>query len=223
MRQLPRNVKPVDAGEVEDALNRGRSLALLDVREPADYARAHLPGAANLPSGYVRERAERLVPDADAPLIVYGEDDHDERAVEAARQLVHLGLGEVHVLAGGAKRWASDDRRVEHGGFAPAAGADGAALGDSPEEQVVREQSGVVGGAGRTTGEAPEALAVDSARDEILVERRELVGGVAEHWRLGDGEHVVRFTPSGPGVPSETHVPGTQTGNPIGWFERSRN
>lgn len=202
-------------------MNRGRPLALIDVREPADFARGHLPGAANLPPQDVRERAERLVPDDSAPLIVYGEDDNDERAVEAARRLVDLGTGELYVLAGGAKRWVSDDRRIERGGFAPAPGAGGAALSEPPEQQVVREYGGTVGGAGRRTGERPQAVAVDSERGEILVERREFDDGVAEHWRLGDGEHVVRFAPTGAGVPSETHVPATNADDPIGWYERT--
>lgn len=92
-----------------------------------------------------------------------------------------------------------------------------------PEQQVVREHAGTAGDAGRSTGPAPEALAVDSERGDILVERRELDDGVAEHWRRGDGEHVVRFEPSGPGVPSSAHVPGTQEHDPIGWFERTRS
>lgn len=70
--------------------------------------------------------------------------------------------------------------------------------------------------------ERPSALATDTRTGRILVERRELDDGVAEHWRIDDGEHVIRFTPSDGGGPSETHVPGTQEDDPIGWFERDR-
>lgn len=75
---------------------------------------------------------------------------------------------------------------------------------------------------GTTRDETPSAIETDTERGSILVERRELDDGVAEHWRHDDGEHVIRFLPSGRSGPVERHVPGTVEDDPIGWFERSR-
>ena len=67
-----------------------------------------------------------------------------------------------------------------------------------------------------------EALAVNTRVGAILVQQRALDGGVAEHWRIDDGEHVIRWVPAGFGGPTEHHVPGDSTNDPIGWFERTR-
>lgn len=71
----------------------------------------------------------------------------------------------------------------------------------------------------RETEGGNEALATDTRRGEILVERRTYDEGIAEHWRRDDGEHVVRFTLAGNGTTRTHHVPGEQAGDPFGWFE----
>ena len=42
----------------------GQGLVLLDVREPAEYERGHLPGARLIPLGQLADRARELDPSA---------------------------------------------------------------------------------------------------------------------------------------------------------------
>ena len=43
----------------------------VDVREPDEYAVGHIPGAKLLPLGEVMSRAAEVLPDKDAPWLVY--------------------------------------------------------------------------------------------------------------------------------------------------------
>ena len=77
------------------------SLTLLDIRQPAEYERSHLPGAVHIPVGSLLERLGELNPGL--PTIVYCSGGMLSRA--AAGLLVHAGFGEVHPLRGGLDAW----------------------------------------------------------------------------------------------------------------------
>jgi rhodanese-related sulfurtransferase len=44
---------------------------LVDVLSPESYATRHIPGAINLPVADIPRRAPEVLPDRDAPIIVY--------------------------------------------------------------------------------------------------------------------------------------------------------
>lgn len=70
------DIPVVEAGDVQAALRDGRSV-VVDVRTAAEYARAHVPGAINVPAAEViamvgvRGGAPRLPPDRSTPIIFY--------------------------------------------------------------------------------------------------------------------------------------------------------
>jgi len=76
--------------------------ALLDVRQPGEYEKEHLPGALLIPLPQLESRLAEL--DADKPLIVYCAVGGRSRA--AAEMLLGRGFKEVSSLAGGIKAWA---------------------------------------------------------------------------------------------------------------------
>jgi rhodanese-related sulfurtransferase len=55
--------------ELEDAIARGRSPVIVDVRSPEDFRGGHIPGAVNIPSGELEARAGEL--DPSAPTVFY--------------------------------------------------------------------------------------------------------------------------------------------------------
>jgi rhodanese-related sulfurtransferase len=66
LRGLLQIVPTVTAAELRRELEgaEGAGLVLLDVREPAEYARGHLPGARLIPLGQLADRAGELDPAA---------------------------------------------------------------------------------------------------------------------------------------------------------------
>ncbi|WP_394696938.1 rhodanese-like domain-containing protein [Pseudoxanthomonas japonensis] len=96
-----------------DRLVAQRSGIVIDVREPAEYAQGHLPGAINLPRGVLEFQihahpamacttSEALaVPDRDVVLYCLT----GGRSALAAESLQSLGFTRVRSLAGGLIAW----------------------------------------------------------------------------------------------------------------------
>ena len=63
---LLQQVRGVTAADLKRELDgpAGASLVLLDVREPAEYERGHLPGARHIPLGQLAARSHELDPAA---------------------------------------------------------------------------------------------------------------------------------------------------------------
>ena len=94
-------------------LDRGSTLALLDVREHAEYNAAHIPGAGSLPRRLIEFRLMRLVPCPAAQIVVC--DDDGNRAWLAATTMERMGYARVAVLEGGVNAWASRGLPTEWG------------------------------------------------------------------------------------------------------------
>ena len=75
---------------------------LVDVREPGEWAIAHLPGAHLIPKGELAERVDELT--RAAKVVVYCRSG--VRSAEATRFLLDLGFSNVRTLHGGLNAWA---------------------------------------------------------------------------------------------------------------------
>ena len=73
-----------------------RTLYLLDVRDPAEYAAGHLPGAVSAPGGQLVQATDQYVGTLGARLILV--DDKEVRAVMTASWLKQMGWRDVFVL-----------------------------------------------------------------------------------------------------------------------------
>jgi hydroxyacylglutathione hydrolase len=80
---------------------------VLDVRQDAEYAAGHLPGAAHVELGTLTDRPALPA----GPLAVIC--GHGERAMTAASLLARRGRHEVTVVDGGTSAWADAGRRLE--------------------------------------------------------------------------------------------------------------
>jgi len=92
-------VKPVDVRTLKrwQAEAGERTLYLLDVRDPAEYERGHLPGALSAPGGQLVQATDQYVGTLGARLVLL--DDAGVRAVITASWLMQMGWREVFVLA----------------------------------------------------------------------------------------------------------------------------
>lgn len=87
--------------DVKNKLDRQDDFCLLDIREPEEYAIAHIKGATFIPMGTIPSRLQEL--DADAHIIVYCH--HGMRSARVAGFLQQQGFTKVQNMAGGIDAW----------------------------------------------------------------------------------------------------------------------
>lgn len=75
-----------------------RTLYVFDVRDPAEYATGHLPGAVSAPGGQLVQATDRWIATLGARVVLT--DDTEVRATMTAHWLIQMGW-DAHVLAGG--------------------------------------------------------------------------------------------------------------------------
>lgn len=88
--------------ELQGKLNSKASFTLLDVRTLDEYNAGHIPAAVLLPYDEIAQKAEKLLPEKDAEIIVYCRSGR--RSAIAADELRKLGYTEVKDF-GGISRW----------------------------------------------------------------------------------------------------------------------
>lgn len=87
---------------------------VLDVRTPAEFREAHIPGSTNVPLGDLRRRAATLL-GPEAPKCVALVCRTGQRAAAACEQLKRQGHADVHVLEGGLASWLEAGLPVDRG------------------------------------------------------------------------------------------------------------
>jgi rhodanese-related sulfurtransferase len=91
----------------------GDNVALIDVREVAEYNLAHIAGSCSVPRRLVEFRLQGLVPWYGARTVVC--DDDGVRAWLAAATIEKMGYSDVSVLTGGLNRWVTEGHGTEWG------------------------------------------------------------------------------------------------------------
>lgn len=103
----------VDADTLTAMLAGQAGPVLLDVRSPAEFESAHIPGAINIPvdvlAGQAREVHDRL----SGPVVLICQ--AGPRAVQACQHLRAAGFDDAVVLEGGMSRWDNGARPVRRG------------------------------------------------------------------------------------------------------------
>jgi len=125
--QRVREIKPWD---LRDALRSEPPPLVLDVREPAEFARARIPGSLNVPRGVLEQACEwdhdetvpELVTGRSRPIVVVCRSG--KRSVLAADTLQQLGFTNVASLAMGMRGWNDFDQPVADAEGRPVDGDD---------------------------------------------------------------------------------------------------
>jgi len=97
----------VTADEVQDELDAGKELVLLDVRDPHEYEITHIDGAKFIPLGELPARLDEL--DDHADVVTYCH--HGARSLKALEILKAAGFAKVRSLRGGIDAWAVNVER----------------------------------------------------------------------------------------------------------------
>jgi thioredoxin len=105
---LPRSLGALKPQEVFELQRRGQ-ISLVDTREPAVFARAHLPGAVNMPLGELEGRLAELHMLVGAPVVYCRSGDQTK---ELAAKLAAGGTP-VSFLEGGVLGWEASGFELE--------------------------------------------------------------------------------------------------------------
>ncbi|MGL5259679.1 MAG: rhodanese-like domain-containing protein [Lachnospiraceae bacterium] len=99
------NYITIDSMKAKEMIDNNTNAIVLDVRSQAEYDEKHLPNALLLPDTEVLEKAEEVLPDKDALILVYCRSG--TRSKKAAAALVSLGYTTVYEF-GGIQDWPYD-------------------------------------------------------------------------------------------------------------------
>ena len=94
-------VETIDRDRLNEWQNEagGRTLFLLDVRDPDEFAAGHLPGSRSAPGGQLVQATDFQIGVPNGRIVLI--DDNGVRATMAAHWLVQMGYRDVSVLEGG--------------------------------------------------------------------------------------------------------------------------
>lgn len=111
-------IREIGAAEAAEAIRNDPKTLVLDVREPAEYAHEHIPGALNVPRGLLEPKADLDYPgreprlaDRTQPIIIHCASG--ARSAFAADVLRVMGFSDVKSMAGGIQAWKEKGLPVE--------------------------------------------------------------------------------------------------------------
>jgi rhodanese-related sulfurtransferase len=106
-------VKECTIADVKARLDRGEAFHFLDVREDGEFAVDHARGARHLGRGVLERDVENLIPDKQAPIVLYCGGGF--RSALAADNLQKMGYRNVISMDGGMRAWREAGYPVEKG------------------------------------------------------------------------------------------------------------
>ncbi|MDH6194795.1 rhodanese-related sulfurtransferase [Mycobacterium frederiksbergense] len=103
----------IDATELRELRNTGTGPRLIDVRTPAEFETAHIPGSYNVPLDVLREHRDEIANHLDEDIVLVCRSG--QRATTAGEALHNIGLTNVRILAGGMNTWQERGFNVRRG------------------------------------------------------------------------------------------------------------
>ena len=103
----------LDVETLADWLSRTDAPRLLDVRTPAEFGTAHIPGSYNVPLDLLREHRDELRQHLEDNVVLVCRTGN--RAGQAETLLAAAGLPNLHVLEGGVTAWEKSGAPLRRG------------------------------------------------------------------------------------------------------------
>ena len=103
LASLRGSIPEIQPDEVQEFIEDEEEFILLDVRDSDETRGGQIPTAQHLPKGFLEIKAESMIPDKDAKLVVYCAGG--VRSLFAAEALQKMGYTDVSSMAGGYGRW----------------------------------------------------------------------------------------------------------------------
>lgn len=96
-------ITEVTPEQVQAERDSGADFALIDVREPSEWAMGHVPGAVLMPRGVLESSIESRVPRERRVVLYCGSGNRSALAADALQQ---MGYADVASMRGGMRGWA---------------------------------------------------------------------------------------------------------------------
>ncbi|WP_426504483.1 rhodanese-like domain-containing protein [Dactylosporangium sp. McL0621] len=103
----------LDVSALHHLLATGQAPRLIDVRTPAEFETAHIPGSYNVPLDLLREHRDELLNHLDEQVVLVCRSG--QRATQAEHALATAGLPNLRVLTGGITAWQAAQSPVTAG------------------------------------------------------------------------------------------------------------
>jgi rhodanese-related sulfurtransferase len=113
VEEVKPRIRECGIAEVRARLQAGERFAFVDVREDDEFAVDHARGARHIGRGVLERDIEALIPDKDAPIVLYCGGGF--RSALAAESLQKMGYTQVVSMDGGMRAWREAGYDVEPG------------------------------------------------------------------------------------------------------------
>ena len=104
-------VPEVTVAQAKANIDKGAYKVILDVREPKEFRKGHIPGAMNIPRGLLEFKVTAKIPDKATPVLVYCKTGG--RGALAGQVLKKMGYKNVTNMDGGWLAWEKAGYPVE--------------------------------------------------------------------------------------------------------------
>lgn len=113
VEQAKQRVQECSVVDVKAKLDRGEKFHFIDVRKDNEYEKDHAKGAVHVGRGILERDIESLIPDKEAPIILYCGGGY--RSALAADSLQQMGYRQVISMDGGIRAWREANYPLESG------------------------------------------------------------------------------------------------------------
>ena len=111
VKESRQKIKEITVTEAKGKIDSGDQLVILDVREPNEFKRGHIPKAINIPRGLLEFQVSKKIPNRDTHIIVYCKSGG--RACLGTDTLVQMGYKNAVNMKGGWQAWVKAGYPVE--------------------------------------------------------------------------------------------------------------
>jgi rhodanese-related sulfurtransferase len=111
VNEAKKKVSEVSVAEAKAKIASDASLIVLDVREPDEFKKGHIPKAINIPRGMLEFKIAKEIPNKDARILVYCKTGG--RSCLASSTLLTMGYKNAMSMAGGWDAWLKAGYPVE--------------------------------------------------------------------------------------------------------------
>jgi rhodanese-related sulfurtransferase len=113
VEEVKPRIRECGIAEVRARLEAGERFAFVDVREDDEFAVDHVRGARHIGRGVLERDIEALIPDKEAPIVLYCGGGF--RSALAAESLQKMGYTQVVSMDGGMRAWREAGYAIEPG------------------------------------------------------------------------------------------------------------
>lgn len=111
VNEAKQKVCEISVADAKAKIDSGASLIILDVREPSEFKKGHVPKATNIPRGLLEFKVTKAIPNKDAKILAYCKTGG--RSCLACSTLLEMGYKNVESIAGGWQAWLKAGYPVE--------------------------------------------------------------------------------------------------------------